>query len=183
MPKDLTSESLEKLLDAFSDDKAEAALAYTNLRDSLVRFFELKGVSDPDKAADETIDRIAGKLQQNTKIEDVRKFAFGVARFVFLERFRREQSRLHSLDMFVLKDSESREFGPSDEIAAFRECFKGLYDHERDLLLRYFEDLPADELFEKRQKLADREKIEINALRNRVSRLRKRLEDCLRRQK
>jgi DNA-directed RNA polymerase specialized sigma24 family protein len=183
MPKDLTSDSFEKLLDAFSADKTEAGLAYTNLREALVRFFELKGVSDPDQAADETLDRIAEKINQNTKIEDLRKFAFGVARFVYLERLRKEQSRLHAVDEFYLKDSGTKEFGVSDEIENFRECFKKLYDHERELLLRYFEDLSADELFEMRRKLADREKIELNTLRNRISRLRKRLEECIRRQK
>ncbi len=109
----------------------------------------------------------------------MRKFAFGVARFIYLEILRKEQSRLYAVDTFFVKDSESKEFGASDEIETFRECFKKLFDHERELLLKYFEDLPADELFEARQKLAAHENIELNTLRNRVSRLRKRLEDCL----
>lgn len=179
MPKSLTSDSFAKLLKAFSDDEAEASRLYTNLRDSLIRFFQLRGISDPDKAADDTIDRIAEKLGQNTQIEDLRKFAFGVARFIYLEKLRKEQSRLQAVDAFFLRNSGSKEFGASDEIETFRECFKKLYDHERELLLRYFEDLSADELFEVRQKLAASEKIELNTLRNRVSRLRKRLEDCL----
>lgn len=183
MPKSLTSESFAKLLKAFSEDEAEASRLYTNLRDSLIRFFQLRGISDPDKAADDTIDRIAEKLDQDTKIEDLRKFAFGVARFIYLEKLRKEQSRLHAIDAFFLKDSESKEFGTSDEIETFRECFKKLYNHERELLLVYFEDLSADKLFEARQKLAARENIELNTLRNRISRLRKRLEDCIGKQK
>jgi DNA-directed RNA polymerase specialized sigma24 family protein len=179
MPKDLTSGSLKKLLNAFSEDEAEAAHLYADLRDSLNRFFELKGVSDSDKAADETIDRVAEKINEEAKIEDLRKYAFGVARFVFLERLRREQSHVRAMDAFYLKDSESKEFDVSDEVETFRECFSRLYDYERELLLKYFEDLPAAELFENRQKLAKREKIDLNALRNRISRLRKRLEECL----
>jgi DNA-directed RNA polymerase specialized sigma24 family protein len=183
MPKDLTSESFKKLLNAFSVDETEAARLYTNLRDSLIRFFLLKGISEGDEAADETIDRIAEKISQDTEIKDLRKYAFGVARFVCLERVRREQTRARAIDAFYLKDSASKEFGDSDELETFRECFKNLYDHERELLLMYFEDLPAAVLFEKRQNLAKREKIELNALRNRISRLRKRLEDCLGKQK
>ena len=183
MPKSLTSESLKKLLDAFSVDETEASRLYTDLRDSLVRFFQLKGAADADKAADETLDRVADKVNQGAKIEDLRKFAFGVARFVFLENLRREQSAKRAADEFYLKDSASKEFEESDEIEIFRECFKNLYDRDRELLLRYFEDLPSRELFDSRQKLAKREGIEINALRNRISRLRKRLEECLSRQK
>ncbi len=179
MPKSLTAESLKKLLAAFSPDEAESAAAYTLLCDSLVRFFQLKGISDADKAADETIDRVAEKINQDASIEDLRKFAFGVARFVFLERLRREQRRSRAVDAFYLTDSATKEFGESAEIENFRECFNNLYDHERRLLLGYFQDLPADELFEQRRVLAERENIELNALRNRVSRLRKRLEECL----
>jgi DNA-directed RNA polymerase specialized sigma24 family protein len=183
MPKDLTSESLKKLLDALSVDEAEASRLYTNLRGSLVRFFQLKGISDADKAADETLDRVADKINREAKVENLRKFAFGIARFIFLEKLRQEQSCARAVDVFYLKDSATKEFEESDEIEAFRECFKQLYDHERELLLRYFEDLPFAELFESRQKLAEREKIDINALRNRISRLRKRLEECLGKQK
>lgn len=177
MPKDLTSESLKKLLEAFSADETEASRLYTNLRGSLVRFFGLKGISDPDKAADETIDRVADKLNQEAKIEDLRKFAFGVARFVYLENLRREQTAKRAVDEFYLKDSSTK-FEEPDQIETYRECFQNLYDDERRLLSSYFEDLPPAALFESRQNLARREKIEVNALRNRISRLRKRLEDC-----
>lgn len=182
MPKDLTSESLKKLLDAFSDDETAAARLYSDLRDSLVRFFELKGISGSDKAADETLDRVADKIDQKAKIEDLRKFAFGVARFVFHENLRREQSATHAANEFYLRNAETK-FEEAGEVETFRKCFENLYDDERALLVSYFEDLPSAELFKKRQKMARHERIEINALRNRISRLRKRLEECLSRRK
>jgi DNA-directed RNA polymerase specialized sigma24 family protein len=183
MPIPLTSESLRKLLEALSENEPEAVARFKKLNDSLIRFFELKGVSDADKAADETIDRVAEKLNQDTRIEDLKKFAFGVARFVYLERLRREQTHLRAVEAFYLKSSDSNGFGESDPTENFRECFNALYEHERELILRYFADLPANELFESRQRLAQREEIDLNALRNRISRLRRRLEDCLGRRK
>jgi DNA-directed RNA polymerase specialized sigma24 family protein len=179
MPKSLTSESLKKLLEAFSADETEASRLYTKLCAALVRFFHLKGVTDADKSADDTIDRVADKINQGAKVEDLRKFAFGVARFVYLENLRREEAATRAASEFYLKDSATAEFEESDHLETFRECFKNLYDHERKLLLDYFQDLPPDELFKNRQKLAERERIELNALRNKVSRLRKRLEECL----
>lgn len=182
MPKSLTSESLKKLLNAFSADEAEAARIYSDLCDSLTRFFQLKGIANADKAADETVDRMADKIEQGEEIKNLRKFAFGVARFVYLENLRREKAAKRAASEFYTKNS-SIKFEESDQIEIFRNCFKKLYDHERALLLSYFEDLPPDELFKKRQKMARSEGIEINALRNRISRLRNRLEECFGRRK
>jgi DNA-directed RNA polymerase specialized sigma24 family protein len=179
MPKPLTSESLNKLLDAFSTDEDESAFAYTKLRDSLVRYFNLKGVSESDESADETLDRMAEKIKQGVKIDNLNGFAFGIAKYVFLEGIRSAEVHSRAVDSYHLKSGVPDNFGEKDHFELHRECFQGLYADEQELLLSYFQDLPADELFENRQKLADREKISLNALRNRVSRLRQHLEDCL----
>ena len=179
MPKSLTSEALEKLLDAFSGDKTAAATAYAELRDSLVRFFELRGVSDPHEAADETVDRIPERINPNTKNEDVKFIAFSIARFVFLEKIRKEQKQKAAADGYYQKRSAPKLLGETDGFESLRDCFKSLYDRERALLLEYFADLPPDELAAHRQRMADRDQVDLNALRNRISRLRKRLEECV----
>jgi DNA-directed RNA polymerase specialized sigma24 family protein len=183
MPKDLTSDSFAKLLGALSADVAEAGRLYTKLQASLVNYFELKGLSEPEQAADETIDRIPERINQKTGKEEVRFIAFSVAKFVFLEKIRKEKKRVNAADGFYAKTDAEQSSGEKDEFEPLRECFKSLYEHERDLLLNYFADLPAEELSEHRQKFADREEIDLNAVRNRVSRLRKRLEDCLKEKK
>jgi DNA-directed RNA polymerase specialized sigma24 family protein len=183
MPKDLTSVSFAKLLKALSSDEAESARLYTKLHESLVNYFALKGISAPDRAADETIDRIPERITQNTKTEDIRFIAFSVAKFVFLEKIRQEQKRLRADEGFYQKTGAVNNFAEKDEFEPLRACFKSLFEHERKLLVGYFADLAADELSEHRQNLADREGIDLNALRNRVSRLRKRLEECLGRAK
>jgi DNA-directed RNA polymerase specialized sigma24 family protein len=179
MPNSLTSESLKKLLAALSQDEAEAARLYTNLRTALFRYFEIKGITDETEAADETLDRVAEKITQGATIEDIRNFTFGVAKYVALESVRREQYHARAVDSFYLKNSASDEFGKTDAVEHLRECFNSLYPRERELLLKYFVDMPAEKLFEYRQKLAETEKLDLNALRNRVSRLRRRLEECL----
>ena len=180
MPKDLTSEAFTKLLKALSADEAEAARLYTKLHESLVNFFELKGLAAPDKAADETIDRIPERINQNTKNEDdIRFIAFSVAKFVFLEKLRSEQRRIHADEKFYGKTGTAGEFFEKDEFEPLRECFEKLYKDEKELLVGYFADLDGHELSEHRQKLAELKEIDLNTLRNRVSRLRKRLEDCL----
>jgi DNA-directed RNA polymerase specialized sigma24 family protein len=183
MAKSLTPESLAKLLDAFSPDKAEAARAYENLRAALIRFFQLKGVSDCEQAADETIDRIPERIGETTAAEDINYIAFSIAKFVFLEKMREERKRDAAADGFYLKQVAPRASTAADEFELLRQCFQRLYENERELLLQYFADLPAEELAAHRQKLADREGIDLNSLRNRVSRLRRRLEECVREKK
>lgn len=183
MPRDLTSESFAKLLGALSADKAEAAQLYTKLHESLVKYFILKGISAPDKAADETIDRIPERITADTKREDIRFIAFSVAKFVFLEKIRQEKKHVSADEGLPQKQNAINYFGEKDEYGSMRECFNGLYQHERELLVNYFVDLKGEKLSAHRQKLADREGIDLNALRNRVSRLRKRLEDCLNKRK
>lgn len=179
MPKDLTSVSFAKLLQALSANEAEAAMLYTKLHESLVNYFRLKGVSAPDKAADETIDRIPERINPETQREDIRFIAFSVAKFVFLEKLRQEKRRTQAGEKFYQKKGTIDNFGEKDEFEPLRECFNDLYQHERELLVSYFADLSGDELSAHRQNLADREAIDLNALRNRVSRLRKRLEECV----
>ena len=179
MPNPLTSETLAALLNSFSSDEEEAAFAYTKLRGSLVRYFQLKGISEADEAADATIDRVAAKLSQDTKIEDLSRYAFGVAKNVFLERLRASQIENRAVARFYKNPEKNQDLEETNYLEPLRNCFDALYDDEQKLLLRYFEDLPSDQLFEHRQELAKRRNVSLNVLRNRVSRIRKRLEDCL----
>lgn len=183
MPKDLTSDSFAKLLGALSADEAEAAQLYTKLHESLVNYFKLKGISSPDRAADETIDRIPERITPETKREDIRFIAFSVAKFVFLEKIRQEKRRLNADENYYQKKGTTDNFGEKDEYEPLRECFNNLYQHEKEMLVNYFADLAGDELSAHRQKMADREEIDLNALRNRVSRLRKRLEECIKKER
>lgn len=179
MPKTLTSDALEKLLNAFSDDTAAAASAYAELREALLRFFELRGISDPDAAADETLDRIPERINSNTKADDVKFIAFSIAKFVFLETIRKEQKQKAAANGFYENRAAPKLPGETDGFEPLRDCFKSLYERERLLLLEYFADLPPEQLAAHRQRMADREKMDLNALRNRISRLRRRLEDCV----
>ncbi len=183
MPRDLTSDSFAKLLSALSADDAEAAEAYTKLHESLVNFFKLKGISEPDRAADETLDRVPERINADTKREDIRFIAFGVARFIFLEKLRQEKRKTRADENFYQKKGTVDNFDEKDDYTPLRECFNSLYQHEKELLVGYFPDLAGDELSAHRQKMADREGVDLNALRNRVARLRRRLEECVKKEK
>lgn len=177
MPNDLTTEIFANLLNLFSGDPDTAAVEYTRLHEALIRYFETKGVSEPHLAADETIDRVAEKLSQSAEIKDIFKYAFGVARYVALENYRRERFALRVADQWLSKAMAATETDGDFEV--LRDCFRGLYPKEQRLLLEYYSAELEKGKAEFRRQLAEREKVSLNTLRIRVSRLRKRLEDCL----
>jgi hypothetical protein len=92
----ITAAGLALLLGRLDSDTERAALEYERLRRTLVRFFDWRGISPPDECADETLDRLARRLEEATRIDDVRSYAYGIARIVLLERRRRPA--LDSLD-------------------------------------------------------------------------------------
>lgn len=178
--KNLTAESLNRLLAEFSEDQRQAAAAYTNLRDSLIRFFTLKGDSEPEAAADETLDRTAAKLTANTPVENITKYSFGVARLIFLERLRLARKEKNAANFYAKKNALANDDEETDDFQFFRDCFRGLTAAERNFLQSYFADLPFKGLNELRHRLTEETGVSIEQMRVKIFRLRKRLENCVR---
>ena len=98
VPWELTASALERLLARLDPDATRAAEAYEALRLSLTRFFDWRGAHFPDECADETMNRLARRLDEGAAVADIRSFALGIARLVRLERARSPQVRQDQLD-------------------------------------------------------------------------------------
>src|SRR6185503_13069821 len=63
---------------------------YLEMRQRLVFYFDRKNCSTPDELADETLNRVARRLQEEGTIESETpaKYCYIVARFVFMEQLR-----------------------------------------------------------------------------------------------
>ena len=168
---------LAKLLARLDDDPEQAALKYEHLRRALIRYFDWRGASSADECADEALDRLTRRMS-GTTVHDVYKYAHGIARLVLLER--RRAPVLASIDDVpeatlmapVQRDSHS------DLQGCFERCLGGLPEDSRELLLRYYEGQRMGKILNRRQ-LASVLGITESALRNRVQRLRDRLELCV----
>src|SRR5262245_44155837 len=79
----------DSLLGQLSSGSRSHAGAFAEVRGQLVRFFEWRRAAVAEDLADETLERVAQKLATGAPIGDVRKYLFGVARFVALEASRR----------------------------------------------------------------------------------------------
>ena len=172
----LTTESFELLLKQLDADREEAARKYVALYFKLNRFFEWRGCSNPDWLADETMTRIARRIEQGITITNFQGFMFGVARKIAIESLKereKEQKMLTSLSPQV-EDHDDRIY--VDELMARLDAgLLKLPPNGRRLLIAYHA-AGDDKNMKIRRELAQREGISVNALRVRVHRLKMTLE-------
>jgi RNA polymerase sigma factor (sigma-70 family) len=180
----------DRFLDWLAADREQAAEIYQVLRRRLIRFFESQACPLAEDCADDTLHRVAQKLSEGVTIEtnDPYTYSRGVARNVLHEQWRR-QRRSASLD--ELSPQTSPAIDPADaerrreeldnherRLRCLEKCLGELPDEARRLFLDYHRQQQTTKI-DQRARLAERLGIDITALRNRVTRLRKRLEQCL----
>ena len=169
----------DRLLARLDPDPGRAAGEFERLRRTLVKFFDWRGAPGPEDAADETLERLAGKMEE-VEVLDVPAFAHGIARLV-LHEVQRSEARHTSLDGLEPAAPEKVD-GPVSEalLRGLRPCLDALPRDSRELLLGYYAAGDGTEKIEGRQHLAKKHGLSANALRSRVQRLRDRVEACLR---
>jgi DNA-directed RNA polymerase specialized sigma24 family protein len=182
----LTEGAFARLLACLDPDAEAAGEKYRNLHLKLVKFFDWHGAHVPEECANETLNRVARKLEAGAAIQDLPSYCHGVARLVLLEASRRPDSKNVSLDELgpaaALESVDAEAVGAEDDErrACFTRCLGELPDASRRLILDYYRDERRDKI-DNRLALAEGLGIPLNALRSRAQRLRKRLEECVHR--
>lgn len=174
----MTAAGFTRLLERLHPDPDEAAAEYEHLRHALTRFFDWRGAWPPDECADEALDRLARRLEEDTAVTNLRSYAYGIARLVLLER--RRQPQMTPIDEAPeLAGAAAPVASPEDRLHdCFERCLGNIDAENRSLLLRYYD-------FERQAKIANRRRLAAalglsdNALRSRIQRLRDRLEQCI----
>jgi DNA-directed RNA polymerase specialized sigma24 family protein len=137
--RSVTGAGFSRLLARLGADEDTAAAEYERLRLTLVKFFDWRGAWPPDECADETLDRLAAKLEADTGIDDVRAYAHGIARLVLLERLRRKVASpaLEDADLSSLRAQP-----PPEPVRPLQSCFECCVDalpaESRTLVLEYY---------------------------------------------
>jgi DNA-directed RNA polymerase specialized sigma24 family protein len=181
----LDAEAFENLLASLDPDRERAAERYELVRAKLISFFEYRGASHAEDLADETLDRVARRLEEGVAVPpaELRSYIFGVARNVLREAW-------HSTDKSGPLDDlpPSREpsydpraaAGPDEEarLECLTQCLAALGEEDRDLIRAYHTADGRDRV-EGRKELGERLGIGLNALRIRAYRIRRDLERCM----
>jgi DNA-directed RNA polymerase specialized sigma24 family protein len=169
---DLSEESFFRLLARLNADPMIAGEEYEKLRTRLMYFFERKGCRSPAELSDETINRIARKVEEGFEIEDVFKFSYGVARLVLLEHWRDPKREWDQLDQRLPSPKPDREFDER-RLECMEKCLQALPSEERDLIVK---NCILDK--KGKEELAVSLRLTMNALRIRAFRIRTRLHEC-----
>ncbi len=171
----LTATAFGKFLLCLDTNREKSGEKYLLLRRNLVRFFEGRGFSEAEEAADEVCNRLARKLDAGEEIENVNQYAYGVARYLVLELYKEQTRRQQALNKLP-----EDEFFPTERdetelrLECLNRCLCDLSAENRELILTYYQG-DGREKIENRRVLAEKLGIPQNALRNRAVRLRDKL--------
>ena len=176
---DFSADAFAKLLARLAPDPTQAGELYEEQRRMLVKFFECRSVAFAEDLADVVLNRVARRLEEGEKVENLPGYCFSVARFVLLEHLRSPEQRRVELDDLPPLVAPERE--PEDEdarLTCLRRCLQNVSDENRALLFAYYGDETRARI-DVRQSMANRLGITRNALSNRMVRLRTQLEQCI----
>ncbi len=182
----ITELAFGRLLEWLDDGVESHGERYLEMRRRLVSYFDRRDCTSADELADETFNRIAKTLE--TSVVATRppaRYCFVVARFVLLENFRMERRHVPLDEPRTAQISRGIRL-IIDETAATREqrldcldrCLQELRPEQRELAIEYYRDARRQRI-DRRQALADRLGISINALGIRACRLRDTLRACV----
>ena len=173
------------LLAALDGDETRAAEKYETLRYKLANLLTWRGCSnsDADELADLTLDRVAAKISEGEKVENVAAYAGSVARFIFLEHKRKKREDAAGDDLpEVAVDPDVEILNDRDErMECLRDCLASTVPNPTDqkIIVGYYDTESNEKNKVARKRLAESLDLTIGALKVRACRLRDKLERCI----
>jgi DNA-directed RNA polymerase specialized sigma24 family protein len=177
--------AFRRLLDWLDEGSDSHGANYMGMRRRLVSYFCRKNCRSADDLADETLTRVARRLEEERSIpEPPARYCYVVAKFVFLEYQRRADNGQVALDEWPActlgTEQHADGEGRQKLLDRLDQCLAKLEGDHRELILEYYSG-EAREKIEHRRALADRLGLTMNALSIRACRIRDRLEACVKR--
>lgn len=185
----LTPEAFRRFLEWLDEGSDSGGGKYLEMRRRLASYFDRKNCLSPDELADETLNRVARRLDEEGIIESdaPAKYCYTVARFVFLENLRQTRKEPVPLDDVLLRQKDEKfsapESGDEKEIKevmldCLEQCTGKLDSSSREIIIQYYFGKERVKI-ENRRALAERLGITVNALSIRACRIREKLETCV----
>jgi DNA-directed RNA polymerase specialized sigma24 family protein len=188
---DSSGASFEKLLSALDADHEIGAKKYIEIQNRLMMKFEQRGCRDPYVLAVETLKRVEKALWNEVIIEkNIYAFIHAVGNNVLREYWKRPESRIHEVEISEgTESSDERErlsaWEPGEEhitlemrIECLEKCLSELPPETRTLFLEYH-DQGGRSKKDSRERLAASLGLNLNALRQRLHRIKKELQDSI----
>jgi hypothetical protein len=169
-------------------DPEIAGQIYNEIQGKLIRTFSCRGCAYPEYEvlAQDTIERVTRKFDDpgnkfsENYVGDPIAYFYGVARYVYREYMRNKKDEHQQIsDRIVVPQTESTNDCLSDyKQQCLEECLKRESYKDRKLILQYYQE-DRREKIDQRLKMADQQRENLNRLRIRMCRIRKRLRECI----
>jgi DNA-directed RNA polymerase specialized sigma24 family protein len=186
-----TESSFQKFLRWLDEGVDSRGEKYLEMRRRLVAYFDRKNSQSADELADETLARVAQKLEEKGQITDLSPahYCYITAKFVFLESVRaakRSQTGLEEITAAAQLDLEAtsstlRKLTPEDQERRYTcldLCLKKLSATDSQLILEYYQGEQQEKIRRRRQ-LSEKMGLTPNALSIRACRIRSKVEICV----
>jgi len=136
---ELSGATFSKLLEALSEDREEAGTKYLQLCRSLLRYFEVRGISGAEAAVDEVVNRLARKLESGVRLKNVNTYARGIARMLTLElRKSPEQKTSNEIPAVSVSPVEEGHTDHSQELFCLNKCLKEIPAEKKEIIVGYY---------------------------------------------
>jgi DNA-directed RNA polymerase specialized sigma24 family protein len=185
-----TQDAFQRFLSWLDEGTASDGQRYVEMRRRLVFYFDRKNCLDSDELADETLSRVAQKLEDKGSITGLSPahYCYVVAKFVFLEHLRQAKRGQAGLDELTEAHSDSARTTRFEGQVITQSgqqlhdcldsCLAKLPAADRELILEYYQGEQRAKI-ERRSRLAARLRLSMNALTIRACRIRNKLEACV----
>ena len=185
----ISSSAFHRLLVWLDEGKSSDGQNYLEMRERLVAYFDRKNCLQPNDLADETLNRVARRIEEEGTIETETpaKYCYITARFVFMEALRGTEKHSVPLDdvlrkgenKVTVKDETDEKEIKEKGLNCLELCTEKLETASRDMIVRYYYGEERVKI-ENRRALARSLNISVNALTIRACRIRDKLESCVR---
>jgi DNA-directed RNA polymerase specialized sigma24 family protein len=187
----LKQSAFQQFLKWLDGDTNSGGESYLEIRRRLVFYFDRRNCASPDELADETLNRVARRLEEEGTITDASpaQYCYIVAKYVFLEAVRAPESRGTNVDNLSPSAQAASQLAvpplPDAEDAAKEKrlncleiCLRKLQSGDQEMILEYYQGEQRAKI-ERRSQLAVRLGLTMNALTIRACRIRAKLELCV----
>src|ERR1044072_5287991 len=147
----LTERALRQFLDWLDEGADSGGEKYLEMRSRLLSYFDRKNCLSPDDLADETLNRVARRLEEEGAIANTppARYCYIVAKFVFLEYLRQSEHSQESFDeLSGARHAASNlvaPFEPDDPrenrekmLDCLEHCLQDLGPDSRELIFQYY---------------------------------------------
>jgi DNA-directed RNA polymerase specialized sigma24 family protein len=176
----LTESAFERLVTWLDENSEPKGERYVVIRRRLAQYFDRKNCSSPFELADETLNRVARRLEQEGEItgSTPSQFCFNTARYIVLESRRRPGHEQLNEDLASSPQFSKEGEWEQQRSDCLEKCLQTLEAEDRIIILGYYQGERRARI-DNRKLIAAKLGVSMNALTIRACRIRIKLESCI----